>query len=261
MNNIRETLESTISTKLPHGGYSGTGKALFDLIKSNLSKLENLQNTKEDKITRTHVPENDSNKVFTGKGALDLKNWIVTAYTNAINTVRDTLQTSINTKLSHGGYSGTAQALVNLINSKINKSDISSSISSTSTSTVANSYAVKLAYDKANSKSEATIKYFNLGTISSNKRWTHAIPSDIASYTHKIVVDTEVNYGGGWGSTGNFTWESSTAGTGTHIYKNQIICRTGTIGIAAQDYGGGSPFGNGGVISSGQARAVILCIK
>lgn len=43
MNNIRETLEAKISIKLSHGGYSGTGKALFDLIKSNLSKLENLE--------------------------------------------------------------------------------------------------------------------------------------------------------------------------------------------------------------------------
>ncbi len=48
MNNIRETLEAKISTKLSHGEYSGTGKALFDLIKSNLSKLENISGTKLD---------------------------------------------------------------------------------------------------------------------------------------------------------------------------------------------------------------------
>lgn len=51
-------------------------------------------------------------------------------------------------KLAYGEYSGTVQALLNIINGKINKLDISSSVLSTSTSTVANSYAVKVAYDK-----------------------------------------------------------------------------------------------------------------
>lgn len=83
---------------------------------------------------------------------LDIKNWIVTAYTNVINTVRDALQTSINMKLTHGGYSEIAQVLLNLINGKINKLDISSSVSLTSTSVVANLYAVKVVYDKGSCK-------------------------------------------------------------------------------------------------------------
>lgn len=72
-------------------------------------------------LDKTDVPENDSNKLITAKGALDLKNWIVTAYTNAINTTKSVLENLIGNKLNHGGYSGTGQALKNEIDNKINK--------------------------------------------------------------------------------------------------------------------------------------------
>lgn len=69
--------------------------------------------------TKTDSVENDTNKLFTAKGAYDLKNTITTAYTSLVNTTKSALETSINTKLSHGGYSGTAQSLKTDIDSKL----------------------------------------------------------------------------------------------------------------------------------------------
>lgn len=70
-------------------------------------------------LNKTDLTENDSNKVFTPKGALDLKNWLVTNYTTLMNNIRDTLNNSINTKLNHGGYNSTAQQLKNEIDTKL----------------------------------------------------------------------------------------------------------------------------------------------
>ena len=96
----------------------------IEVINSNTKKL--VQNAeeqdeaikgKEPKIIRTDVPENNSQKVFSALGALNLKNWLVTNYTTLMNNIRDSLTTLINGKLSHGGYGGTAQTLFNLIES------------------------------------------------------------------------------------------------------------------------------------------------
>lgn len=196
---------------------------LLTLINRNTSKLENLQNTKEDKITRTHVPENDSNKVFTGKGAFDLKNWLVTNYTTLMNNIRDVLQTAINTKLAHGGYSGTAQTLLELINSKINKSNISNSVSSTSTANVASSQAVKIAYDKGveaiNAMNRTTLLFSGSSqsnvTLTQNWRdfkfliidfnydagpqWKHCIVVSTTSFSEQGSLDIYIGGDGGSG--------------------------------------------------------------
>ena len=96
----------------------------IEVINSNTKKL--VQNAeeqdevikgKEPKITRTDVPENNSQKVFSALGALNLKNWLVTNYTTLMNNIRDSLTTLINGKLSHGGYEGTGQTLFDLIES------------------------------------------------------------------------------------------------------------------------------------------------
>lgn len=79
------------------------------------------------------------------------------------------------------------------------------------------------------------------------------------AFKTKIVIDVEVFYGGAWGSTGDFVWEGSTAGTGAHIYKNKIVCRTGTLGIVGQNYGSGTPLGED-IVDNGKVRAVILCM-
>lgn len=70
---------------------------------------------------KTDLVENDTNKVFSAKGAFDLKTWLVTNYTTLMNNIRDTLTNMINLKLPHGGYNRTAQDLKNDVDTKANK--------------------------------------------------------------------------------------------------------------------------------------------
>lgn len=74
---------------------------------------------------KTNLTENDSNKIFTPKGALDLKNWLVENYTTLMNNIRDTLTNTINTKTPHGGYENTTQDLKNEVDTKYNNIGIS----------------------------------------------------------------------------------------------------------------------------------------
>ena len=67
---------------------------------------------------KTDLVENDTNKVFSAKGAFDLKSWLVTNYTTLMNNIRETLTNMINLKLPHGGYGGSGQQLKNEIDSK-----------------------------------------------------------------------------------------------------------------------------------------------
>lgn len=92
--------------------------------------LKSIFTGKEDKFpknsgfnrVKTDLAENDTNKVFSAKGAFDLKNWLVTNYTTLMNNIRDNLTNSINTKLPHGGYGGSGQQLKNDIDTKVSKS-------------------------------------------------------------------------------------------------------------------------------------------
>lgn len=127
----------------------------FRIIDTELKKLEENKEPKINKksgfnLDKTDVPENNTNKLFSAKGALDLKNWLVSAYTNAINTTKSALENLIKTKLPHGGYGGTGQDLKNLVDSKEPKIKRSSSVTSTSETDVATSKAVKSANDNAN---------------------------------------------------------------------------------------------------------------
>lgn len=87
--------------------------------------LKSIFTGKEDKFSKnsgfnkekTDEEQNDTNKLFTALGALNLKNWLITNYTTLMNNIRDNLNNSINTKLNHGGYNGNAQDIVNMINS------------------------------------------------------------------------------------------------------------------------------------------------
>ncbi|MGL5576284.1 MAG: hypothetical protein ACRDCW_12145 [Sarcina sp.] len=93
------------------------------------SSIKTLNSGKEDKFDKnsgfnrekTDLVENNTNKVFTAKGAFDLKTWLVTNYTTLMNNIRDTLTNMINLKLPHGGYGGSGQQLKNEIDGKINK--------------------------------------------------------------------------------------------------------------------------------------------
>ncbi|SKA07934.1 hypothetical protein SAMN02745174_02476, partial [Cetobacterium ceti] len=74
--------------------------------------------------------ENNSNISFSLRGALNLKNWLVSNYTTLMNNIKEVLdtkiesiKTSINGKLNHGGYGGTGQDLKNAIDGKQNTND------------------------------------------------------------------------------------------------------------------------------------------
>lgn len=69
--------------------------------------------------------ENDSYKILSAKGALNLKNWLVSNYTTLMNNIRDTLTNMINTKTPHGGYSQTTQQLKNEVDTKVGIQSIS----------------------------------------------------------------------------------------------------------------------------------------
>lgn len=112
--------------------YVGVGStvqvnAIIDksVVYATVYDLEEGLNKKEDKFSKnsgfnkvkTDIVENDTNKIFTALGALNLKNCLVSNYTTLMNNIRGTLETAIGTKLAHGGYGGTGQTLFNLIES------------------------------------------------------------------------------------------------------------------------------------------------
>ena len=72
-------------------------------------------------LKKTDLVENDTNKVFSAKGAFDLKTWLVTNYTTLMNNIRENLTNMINTKTPHGGYNKSSQDLKNDIDTKASK--------------------------------------------------------------------------------------------------------------------------------------------
>ena len=128
------------------------------------SSIKTLNSGKEDKFPKnsgfnrekTDLVETDTNKVFTAKGAFDLKTYLVTNYTTLMNNIRDTLTNSINTKLPHGGYSESGQQLKNEIDAINNNrfKIIAKSIGNTSTNTDLNTIVDNGFYvsDTANNK-------------------------------------------------------------------------------------------------------------
>lgn len=103
-----------------HGG--GTlGEDITISIKSNDTSI-NLDVTNGITLKKTDLTDDDSTKLFSAKGAFNLKTWLVTNYTTLMNNIRDTLTNMINLKLPHGGYDGTGQQLKNDIDTKVSKS-------------------------------------------------------------------------------------------------------------------------------------------
>lgn len=111
-------------------GITGEAKVAITINKSlvyaTIEDLEEGLNRKEDKfikrsgwnLDKTDLTENDSNKVFTPKGALNLFNTLTTNFTNGINAVKEVLRLDIVKKLNKGAYSGDAQDLKNEIDTK-----------------------------------------------------------------------------------------------------------------------------------------------
>lgn len=54
-------------------------------------------------LDKTDLTENDTNKLFSALGALNLKNWVVENYTTLMNNIRENLTTLINNKVSKNG--------------------------------------------------------------------------------------------------------------------------------------------------------------
>lgn len=121
--------ERVIVEDLNYPGYDET--ADIEVINENFRKLKEKNESQDNEINgkepafekksgfnleKTDLVEDDSNKVITPKGVLNLKNWLVEAYTNAINTTKSALESLIGNKLNHGGYGGTGQDLKNDIN-------------------------------------------------------------------------------------------------------------------------------------------------
>lgn len=104
-----------------HGSMYYNNHRLWHTGEFNPDDKENIIGVKYSGFNKdkTDVEQNDSNKLFTALGALNLKNWLVTNYTTLMNNIRDTLNNSINTKLNHGGYNSTAQQLKNEIDTKL----------------------------------------------------------------------------------------------------------------------------------------------
>ena len=103
---------------------------LWEKIDIFAENSTNILNGKEDKfdkksgwnLEKTDLTENDSDKVFTSKGALNLFNTLTTNFTNGINAAKEALRLDIVKKLNKGAYSGDAQDLKNEIDTKANKS-------------------------------------------------------------------------------------------------------------------------------------------
>ncbi len=97
------------------------------LVYATIEDLEEGLNRKEDKyikrsgwnLDKTDLTENDSNKVFTPKGALNLFNTLTTNFTNGINAAKEVLRLDIAKKLNKGAYLGDAQDLKNDIDERV----------------------------------------------------------------------------------------------------------------------------------------------
>ena len=89
------------------------------LVYATIEDLEEGLNRKEDKfvkrsgfnLDKTDLTENNSNKVFTPKGALNLFNTLTTNFTNGVNAAKEVLRLDIVKKLDKGNYDGKAQDL------------------------------------------------------------------------------------------------------------------------------------------------------
>lgn len=131
INAAKEILRLDIVKKLNKGVYSGDAQDL----KNDIDTKEPIINKKSGwNLEKTDLTENDTNKVFTPKGAFDLKNWLVENYTTLMNNIRENLTNMINTKTPHGGYSKSSQDLKNDIDTKVSKNGdtINGTISSNS---------------------------------------------------------------------------------------------------------------------------------
>lgn len=154
--------------------------------------LKSIFTGKEDKFSKnsgfnrekTDTVENDTNKVFSAKGAFDLKTYLVTNYTTLMNNIRDTLTDVINLKLPHGGYGGSGQQLKNEIDEapqKIKWINIPSN-SDLNDYKITGRYRI---YDNGQALNSPTGHAFNLDVLSVGGAW---ITQMLTTYVGRIYV-------------------------------------------------------------------------
>lgn len=188
INAAKEVLRLDIVKKLNKGAYLGDAQDLKNDIDSKEPIIN--KNSGFNKV-KTDLVENDTNKVFSAKGALDLKNWLVTNYTTLMNNIRDTLTNSINTKLPHGGYNQSAQTLKNEIDTKVSKAgDTIGSISATPLILIRDSSNENLNI-RFYLPQQKIDKYF--GVSSSGKFAIDSSPS-LSSSTNNLVTENEESF-------------------------------------------------------------------
>ncbi|MGL5624694.1 MAG: hypothetical protein ACRDDG_20135, partial [Cetobacterium sp.] len=73
-------------------------------------------------LEKTDLTENETNKLFSAKGALNLFNTLTTNFTDGINAAKEVLRLDIVKKLNKGAYLGDAQDLKNEIDVKVSRS-------------------------------------------------------------------------------------------------------------------------------------------
>lgn len=193
-----------------------------DLVYSTLNDYKALETQKEDKfpknsgfnLDKTDLAENDSNKVFTPKGALNLFNTLTTNFTNGINAAKEVLRLDIVKKLNKGAYSGDAQDLKNDIdghvrsvvsdtqNGHMSKED---KIKLDNIDDNANNYSLPVASGRTlgGVKIGNNLSVSGDGTISGLGRYIHPIETGF----YHIPVGGESNKFIKWESDGIGTWD------------------------------------------------------
>ena len=181
---------------------------------------------------KTDLVENDTNKVFSAKGAFDLKSWLVTNYTTLMNNIRDTLTNMINLKLPHGGYGGTGQQLKNEIDSKEPKISKNSGFNKAKTDLAENDtnkvFSAKGAFDLKTSLE-------NLITNLKNTLTTHAGSLVSTTQNGHMSKEDKVKLNGIANNANNYILPKATASTvgGIKVGSNLSITADGTLSAPA----------------------------
>lgn len=106
---MNKAVKAVLDPILTKTGFIKAVEMIYADIKSKEPKITKKTGFNLDK---TDMTENDSNKLFSAKGALNLFN----NFTNVINEAKDDLTVDIIEKLDKGTYTGTAQEIVDMIN-------------------------------------------------------------------------------------------------------------------------------------------------
>ncbi|MGL5855602.1 MAG: head fiber protein, partial [Cetobacterium sp.] len=229
INAAKEVLRLDIVKKLNKGAYLGDAQDLKNDIDSKEPIIDKKSGWNLDK---TDLIENDTNKIFSAKGAFDLKTWLVTNYTTLMNNIRDTLTNMINLKLPHGGYGGSGQQLKNEIDSKEPKISKNSGFNKAKTDLAENDtnkvFSAKGAFDLKTSLE-------NLITNLKNTLTTHVGSLVSTTQSGHMSKEDKVKLNGIANNANNYILPKATASTvgGIKVGSNLSITADGTLSAPA----------------------------